>query len=201
VAGNIFNQEIYMSISESLFEAEHVCLAPIDHEKDAEVEARWWNDSEYLCLLNQDRVRPLSPAQLKKKYGVIEKEADEGKNLFYFTIRMRLDDRLIGFAKLYWIEWSNGAGLIQLGIGDPADRNHGYGSETLRMLLRYAFAELNLYHLTAFIPEYNQVALHIFSKARFIEEVRRRHALNRCGRYWDLLHFGILRQEWEANPM
>ena len=84
------------------------------------------------------------------------------RTCIYFTLRMRSDDRLIGFARLHWIEWSNGAGFIELGIGDPNDRLQGYGSEALRLLLRFAFDELNLYRLTAIIPEYNARRLACF---------------------------------------
>ena len=184
-------------ISEPLFEAEHICLAPIDHEKDAEIESRWTHDSEYLHLLSSEPVIPLSVARIKKRYEAIEKEMEEEKNQFYFTIRMRSDERLIGFARLYWIAWSNGTGAVQIGIGDAADRLHGYGSEALRLLLRFAFDELNLYRLTAFIAAYNSVALHVFTKAGFVKEVCRRQAINRDGQRWDLLHLGILREDWE----
>jgi RimJ/RimL family protein N-acetyltransferase len=188
-----------MKISESLFVAQDICLAPIDHEKDAEIEARWTHDADYLRLLNLEPALPQSAAQLKKRYEKIEKEQDEKKNLFYFTVRMRADDRLIGFARLYWIEWSNAGGLVQLGIGDPNDRRKGYGTQTLSLLLRYAFDELNLYRLTAVIPEYNPVSLRLFSKAGFVEEVRRRKALNRDGKRWDLVNLGLLHEEWTAR--
>ena len=188
-----------MKINEPLFVAEAICLAPIDHEKDAEIESRWTHDAEYMRLISLEPALPQSAAQLKKRYEKIEKEQDEKKNLFYFTVRMRADDRLVGFARLYWIEWSNASGFVQLGIGDPNDRRHGFGTEVLRLLLRYAFDELNLYRLTAVIPEYNPVALHLFSRVGFVEEVRRRKALNRDGRRWDLLHLGILHEEWDGR--
>jgi RimJ/RimL family protein N-acetyltransferase len=86
---------------------------------------------------------------------------------------------------------------VKIGIGSPSDRGQGYGSEALRLLLRYAFAELNLFRLSAFAPEYNPVALHIFRKAGFVQEVCRRQALNRDGRRWDLVYLGLLREEWE----
>jgi RimJ/RimL family protein N-acetyltransferase len=88
---------------------------------------------------------------------------------------------------------------LELGIGDPNDRRHGFGSEALRLILRYAFAELNLYRLSVMVPEYNPPALSLFTKAGFVEEVRRREALQRDGRYWDALHLGLLREEWEAQ--
>ena len=82
-----------------------------------------------------------------------------------------------------------------LGIGDPADRGKGYGREALALMINYAFEELNLFKLTAVIPEYNRVALQLFAQAGFIEEVRRRQALHRYGRRWDVIHMGILRDE------
>jgi len=106
---------------------------------------------------------------------------------------------LIGFATIRWIEWTHGSGWVHLGIGDPQDWRKGIGSEVLDLLLQYAFNELNLYRLTATIPQYNPGALRLFEKAGFIEEVRRREALNRDGRHWDLLLFGLLREEWEAQ--
>jgi RimJ/RimL family protein N-acetyltransferase len=188
-----------MRIDQSLFESEHICFGPIDHEKDPEIESIWTHDASYLRLISLDPAVPVSPARIKKRYEAIEKKQDEDKNLFYFTLRMRSDDRLIGFARLFWIEWSNGTGFVKVGIGDPKDRGHGYGSEALDLLLRFAFDELNLYRLTAIIPEYNVAALHVFSKAGFIEEVRRRQSVNRDGRRWDLIHLGILQEEWQAR--
>jgi RimJ/RimL family protein N-acetyltransferase len=39
----------------------------------------------------------------------------------------------------------------------------------------------------------------LFQKFGFVEEVRRRQAVERDGRTWDLLTFGQLRSEWEAQ--
>ncbi|MBP1701288.1 MAG: family N-acetyltransferase, partial [Chloroflexi bacterium] len=62
-----------------------------------------------------------------------------------------------------------------------------------------AFSELNLYRLGAEIPEYNLGALRLFEKVGFTQEVCRRQALNRDGRRWDALIYGLLRLEWEAQ--
>lgn len=187
-----------MSIEKPLFEGKLVRLAPIDHEIDPQVESRWTHDPNYLRMLDTAPAQPLSIEHVKKKYEKLEKEMEEEKNLFYFTIRAKDDDRLLGFVRLYWIEWNNGNGWVQLGIGEAHDRRKGYGSEVLDMLLRYAFSELNLFRLSACIPEYNTAALHLAAKAGFVEEVRRRQALQRDGRHWDLLHLGLLKEEWHA---
>ena len=86
-----------------------------------------------------------------------------------------------------------------MGIGAPADRGQGYGTQVLAMLMVYAFDELNLYRLTAHVPEYNARAMRFFERAGFEPEVWRRKALARGGRRWDLIHLGILQDEWERN--
>ena len=188
-----------MKISEPLFISENICLGPIDHEHDAAIESRWTHDASYMRLVHIDPAMPLSAAQVKKRYESIEKKQEEDHDLYYFTIRMRTDDRLIGFAKVDWIQWSNGLGNILLGIGEPEARRKGYGSEALRLMLRFAFDELNLFRLSALIPEYNPAGLKLARKFGFVEEVCRRQALERDGRRWDTIHFGLLREEWLAN--
>jgi len=196
-----------------LFEGQLIYLASINPDKDAEMESRWTHDAEFQRLLNTDLVRPLSPAQIKKYYTEIEKEMDEKGNQFYFTIHhlptnkssaaadenQQVSDRVLGFARLDWIEWSQGVGSISLGIGELDERGKGYGSDALRLLLRYAFGELNLFRLGATVPEYNQVALRFFGKAGFEVEARRREALHRDRKRWDLIYLGLLREEWEQN--
>ena len=189
-----------MDIDKPLFAGSLICLAPIDREKDAEIESRWTHDAAYMRMLDTEPARPLSPLQLKKRYEAIEKAMDKDKNLYYFTIRLREDDRLVGFARLHRIGWTNGYASIQLGIGDPADRRKGYGREALSLLLRYAFEELNLYRLAVQIPEYNQPGLALFQEAGFQIEVRRREAVQREARRWDLLHLALLKDEWSAGP-
>ena len=178
-----------------LFEGERVRLTPHDPEKDAEIESRWTHDPEYMRLLSADPVRPLSPGQIKKKYEEAEKE--KSQNRFSFAVRTRADDRLIGLVRLDRIEWNNGAGWLALGIGAAEDRGQGYGTEALRLILRYAFDELNLHRLSASTFEYNTGALRFLERAGFAVEVRRRQAIQREGRRWDDLFLGILREDWE----
>jgi len=43
-----------MQIAKSLFNAEKICLAPISHEKDAEIESCWTHDAEYIRMMSVD---------------------------------------------------------------------------------------------------------------------------------------------------
>ena len=190
-------------IQTQLFEGRDIRFGPIDYEKDPEIESKWTHDSAFMRMYEINPARPMSAAIVKKQYEKLEKQVEEDKNLYHFMIRAKEDDRLIGKAAIQWIEWTNGNAWVHLGIGSAQDQRKGYGSQALSMLVRFAFAELNLFRLSARVPEYNQEAISLFSKFSFVEEVRRRQALDRDGRRWDLIVFGLLNSEWQnqAKPI
>jgi len=184
-----------------LFVSDHIRLDAFDPEKDAAVESAWTHEAEFLRLADLGPARPLSPPQVKKKYEQQEKEADKN---YHFALRLREvpaegpegPGRLIGFARLYWIDWYHGAAMLALGIAAPADRGQGYGTEVMGLLLRYAFDECSLHRLSALMPAYNLGAIRFFERHGFALEVRRRQAVARDGRRWDALQYGLLREEW-----
>ena len=178
-----------------LFEGELIRLVSPDPDHDAETESKWTHDVEYMRLLSADPVRPLSPTLIKKKYEEAEKE--KATNRYHFAIRTHTDDRLVGFVRLDHIEWNQGTCQLALGIGDSNDRGHGYGTEALKLILHYAFAELNLHRVTADTHEYNEHASHFLERAGFVVEVRRRQAIHRDGKRWDVIKLGLLREEYK----
>ena len=186
-------------IQTQLFEGRDIRFGPIDHEKDPEIESKWTHDSDFIRMMSINPARPMSVAMLKKQYEKIEKQIDDDKNFYYFAIRAKEDDRLIGKAMIQEVEWTNGIGWIHLGIGSAEDRGKGYGTQAVGILLRFAFAELNLFRVSARVPEYNEAALALFKKFGFLEEVRHRQALDRDGRRWDLMVFGLLTTEWQTK--
>ena len=183
-------------IATQLFEGQDIRFGPIDYEKDPEIESKWTHNAEFMRLFEFEPARPMSAAIIKKQYEKLEKRIEESKNLYHFTIRAKADDRLIGKAIILRVEWTNGNCAIRIGIGAAEDRRKGYGTQALKMLLSFAFAELNLFRVTAYVPEYNEGAITLLKKFGLVEEVRRRQSLEREGRRWDLLVFGLLKDEW-----
>ena len=186
-------------IQTQLFEEKDVRFGPIDFETHPDIESRWTHDAEFMRLMELKPVRPLTAATVKKQYEAIEKEMDEGKELYYFTIRAREDDRFIGKALIEYVDWASGNAYLRLGIGEAEYRRKGYGSQVLNLLLRYAFGEMNLYRVTAVVPAYNEGAMRLFQKFGFMEEVRRRKVLHRDGEFWDAIGFGLLNAEWRES--
>src|SRR5215510_13538818 len=136
-------------IATQLFDGQDIRLGSIDYEKDPEVESKWTHNAEFMRLFDFDPARPMSAAIVKKQYEKLEKQMEERKNFYHFMIRTKADDRLIGKAMIQWIDWTNSNGVIRLGIGSQEDWHKGYGTQAMRLLIRFAFAELNLFRVTA----------------------------------------------------
>jgi len=185
-----------MNLATSLYTGKLVRLTRIEAQ-DAETLAEWSREATLDRMLYQTPARPLSPTQVKKQLEKIEKEVQEEKNLFYYHIRPLGEEKLVGWGKIEWILWPSQIGVIRMAIG-PAEQKKGYGSEAFALLLRFAFDELNLHRLAAMLPEYNLAGSQFLKKFGFSEEVRRREVILRDGRRWDMLHFGLLRSEWEG---
>ena len=181
----------------TLLQGELVRLVAASAEKDAELLARWSRDSEYARQLDSDPARLQSVKHAKEDIQKwMENESPEN---FGFMIRTLADDRLIGFIGLDGIRWTHGDTFVGIGIGDPEYRGNGYGTDAMRVILHYAFTELNLHRVSLDVFEYNPRAIRSYEKAGFVVEGRQRQALNRDGRRWDVIYMGILREEWERQ--
>lgn len=72
----------------------------------------------------------------------------------------------------------------------------GYGSETMRWVIDWAFSFANLHRLQLTSNSFNDVAIHIYKRCGFVEEGRKREAAYFANQYYDLVEMGILRREW-----
>ena len=181
-----------------LFRGRLVRLAAQDSEKDAETLARWSSDSEYLRLLDSRPARPHA-AKFFQEDTVRRAEREHD---FVFNIRTLTDDRFVGFISLWVMNWASAEGRVGIGIGEPADRGRGFGTEAMQLLLRYAFAELGLARVSLETFAENRRAIRSYQKAGFTVEGVQREWARRDGRRGDVVSMGILSEEFQrAQPI
>ena len=169
-------------------------LAAPNVDTDLDVWTAWARNSEFLRLLDADPAKPWSRQQARKDLEELPKD-----NQFPFVVRALADDRLVGFVGLFGVQWTHGDAWVGIGIGDENDWGKGYGTDAMRVVLHYAFTELNLHRVSLMVFGYNPRAIRSYEKAGFVVEGRTRQTLNRDGQYWDELYMGILREEWEKK--
>ncbi len=182
------------SAETDLFHGKTVRLVPLDKE-DASTIARWTEDGEYLRLQDTGIARPHTAARVAAD---IEREADS-ETAFEFGIRRVGDDALIGTIGLFDVEWGNRTAWLGVGLGCHANRGKGYGSEAMRMVLRYAFSELNLHRVQLTVIGYNHRAIAMYERLGFVREGAYREFVDRDGARHDLFLYGLLRPEWRSR--
>jgi RimJ/RimL family protein N-acetyltransferase len=175
-----------------LFRGELVRLTVEEPELLAPLESQWSADSEYSRLLAWEPARRFS-AKNSQKW--IEKQY-ENEGSYAFSIRTLEGDRLIGGIGLDGIRWAHRDCFVGIGLGEREFWGKGYGTDAMRIVLRYAFTELNLERVTLDVFEYNQRGVRSYEKAGFVLEGRQRGQILREGRRWDVIYMGILRQDW-----
>jgi RimJ/RimL family protein N-acetyltransferase len=99
-----------------------------------------------------------------------------------------------GFNK---IDHRNRSGEIGIFIGQKDLWNRGYGTETMRLLLKHGFHTLNLYRIFLRVFETNKNAIRSYEKAGFVHEGRLRQAQYSNGKYEDVLLMSVLKPEWQ----
>jgi RimJ/RimL family protein N-acetyltransferase len=171
-----------------------VRLSAVDPDEFSKAFTGWRRDSEFMRLMDADAARVGSQKDSQKS---LEKELeDQQLNQHWFTIRTLSEDKLIGDIGLFVVSWPGRDAFVGLGIGDRDFWGRGYGTDAMKLILRYGFMEVNLRRVTLTVFEYNPRAIRSYEKAGFRHEGRLRGTLCRDGRRWDLLFMGILRDEW-----
>lgn len=177
-----------------IFTGKLVRLSAVDPEELGKSFARWNRDSEFTRLLNM-AVRPLSSAKATQKW--MEEFVGEVSPVEYpFTIRTLDENKLIGGLSLDVIDWATRDSFVGIFLGEREYWGKGCGTDAMRLLLQYAFTELNLWRVSLGVFEYNPRAIRSYEKVGFCHEGRMRQYLNHEGKRWDVLYMGILREEW-----
>lgn len=179
-----------------LWTGEKVRLVMDNPEVMAEAYAHWTRDSEYFRLLDSSAAQLWSVNKFKEW---LKKDLEKPvQTEIFFSIRALDDDRLLGFIGLGGIQWSQGDAWVAIGIGERQDWGMGYGTDAMRLILDYAFRELNLHRVSLDVFSYNPRAIRSYEKAGFKVEGRVKNTLLREGQRYDEVFMGILRSEWEA---
>jgi RimJ/RimL family protein N-acetyltransferase len=177
-----------------LFRGELVRLTAEDPETIAKLDVRWQRDSEFMRLADND---PILFSSQKKIREDLEKRFEKGlkPERYPFSVHTLDGDQLIGFFGLY-VELIHSEAWVGIGIGERDFWSKGYGTDMMKVCLRYAFMELGVQRISLGLHAYNERALRSYEKAGFQLEGRTRQDVMREGKRTDTLWMGILRDEW-----
>ena len=169
---------------------ERVALGPLRRDL-LPLYQRWVNDFGVM----RTRGRPPGPATLEQQEREYDRltSADDTR---FFTVYDRATWQPIGDTGLMGIDHRNGTAAFAISIAEPAFRGRGYGTETTRLMLDYAFTALGLHNVELYVYEYNLAGRHAYRKAGFREIGRRRECRWFAGRRWDEIAMDCLATEF-----
>ena len=133
---------------------------------------------KFIVPFDEDYHRAIMDSDGSEKLDVIIEEIDTGIAAGYFMLR-ELDSPCAEFTHVI--------------IGR---KGLGYGSEALKLLLKWTFEIKKFHRVWIDCKEYNSIALHLYERLGFIREGVLREYLLTNGVYENLIVLGMLAREY-----
>jgi RimJ/RimL family protein N-acetyltransferase len=155
----------------------------------------WLNDPEVIQGLMQHL-----PFALEEEERWYEKMLDLPRVEHPLVIEIPSETKgweTIGNCSLMNVDWRVRQAEFGIVIGAKQHWNKGYGTESLRLVLRHAFETLNLNRVYLRVFENNSRAIRSYEKAGLQIEGRMRQGHYKQGQYVDVIFMSILRSEWK----
>jgi RimJ/RimL family protein N-acetyltransferase len=169
-----------------MLRTDEIALAPLT-AADVPLLFEWINDRA--LRVQGASYRPVHEAQHRAWFDAIASRTD----LALFAIRRVHEGDLIGTCQLERIHPVYRSAELQVRIGLPEHRGRGYGPQAVRLLLQFAFADLNLHRVSLHVFADNAAAVRCYEKAGFVREGLLRQAAFVDGKWKDIVLMGILR--------
>lgn len=182
-----------MEKERTVLSGDQVCLKTLE-DKDLEYIYKWKNDWELSRLI---KAYPLPIARYEIQEWLKKNYSD--KNQIFLGIYLKDYVSIIGVVRLKYIDWISRNAELGLYIGEDKYRSRGLGKEALKLLLNYAFMEINLHKITLTVLDYNVSAINLYKSCGFTKEGLLREQFWVNGKYENVLLMGLLRNEYKEN--
>ncbi len=174
-----------------LFESSRVRLRKMTKE-DADLYHTWRNDMEVMHSTNPSL--DVYPVETTREF--VDQVILGSQSAKCYIMMEKRNKTPIGIISLIHIDYINRNAECIIDIGEKEYWGKGYGSEGLKLLMDYAFYEMNLHRVSLKVFSFNDRAIHLYKKMGFQEEGNSRESLFRDGKWFDIIHMGILQNEY-----
>ncbi len=183
------NQQVEMIRPLVNIEGEKVALGPMRREL-IPLYQKW--DTDFEVNRTTAGARPVTLEEETDAYDRYIRD----KSCVLFTIYERSTSRPIG--KTYLGDIQDRIAEFGIVIGERDCQGKGYGTETTRLVLDYAFTVMGLHNVLLTVMEYNLAGIRAYEKAGFRQIGRRRQAKWMNGRFWDIVYMDCLSTDFSS---
>jgi RimJ/RimL family protein N-acetyltransferase len=150
--------------------------------RDAEAVRMYGGDDRNLAPFTGDDAERWYLQQLHQRYAWV----------------IEVDRRCIGGISLHSVVPADRRAQVAIGIHVPEMRNRGYGTEAMRLVLRFAFEQMGLHRVGLRVLEYNRRAIASYEKCGFGREGIERESGFVAGEWYSDVMMGILEHEYRT---
>lgn len=134
------------------------------------------------------------PLSYEFQKSFMDKNLAPNGELFNFAIESLETNEYIGGCGINSLDRKNSVATIGLWIGKEY-HGFGFGSDTLRVLCKFLFEEMNIHKIKLDYFEFNEAGRRCYEAVGFKEEGRNRKELYRYGKYYDTINMGLFKDE------
>jgi len=157
---------------------------------------QWVNDTDIVCHLSDIFLYPHS---YESTESYLESMMEGSADCRGFVIADSSTEAYIGQINLDSIDWKNRVGTVGIVIGSTEHMGRGFGTEAMKLLISFAFSEMNLNRLELQVYDFNERAIRSYLSSGFKQEGRLRERQYKNGRYADVIQMGILKSDWKEG--
>jgi RimJ/RimL family protein N-acetyltransferase len=152
------------------------------------------NDYEVKRMLVPGIPFPLRLEEEEKWYD----SQSSSKDTYSFAIAKIEDNEYIGGCGINEVDWKNSVVTVGIFIAKKF-WNEGYGTDAMRILLRFVFEQMNINKAKLNVYSFNRRAIRSYQKCGFRIEGTLRQEIFRDGSFHDEIIMGILKDEFGRN--
>jgi RimJ/RimL family protein N-acetyltransferase len=168
-----------------------------ENSKWVDLYCKWNNDPEVRRYSRN--IWPRTIEEIKKRSEPPQR--GQVREFIEFTIYHKRDKRPIGSIGFGHIDWVSRNANIFARIGESDYWGKGIVIEASKLLIKYAFTELNFHKIYAGIFSSNARSLRAAEKLGFKKETILKEAIYVDGKYHDNHKFALFKRDWlKLNP-
>lgn len=118
-------------------------------------------------------------------------------NTYSFAVETLNEGKYIGGCGVNSVDWKNSNALVGIFIGDKDYWGKGYGTDAMKVLLKFIFNQMNIHKVKLSVYAFNERAIKCYEKCGFKKEGVLRKEIFKDGKYHDEIIMGILKEEYK----
>ncbi len=157
----------------------------------------WMEDADFRFFLYGDEAQ--SSRQTREKIiMMLGRSAGQTMPPAIYLVIDSKKDGLLGMVSLQNISWRNRSCNLDVYVGSKEKRSGIVAALSVFRALEFAFDELNLHRINAFIYAFNRPSWRIFEKAGAVREMTLEKHVMRDGELYDAYGYGLLKPDFDA---